>query len=203
MSDWQNKQEIPPKSPDSLVGQARSWIMRLAIAAILVLLAIAGLAVVILTSLARLGGEPLHLALEALRKDQAVLARLGEPIEMASWFPVGSVRVSGDRGNANLTFRVKGSRENALVNVIAQRIAGKWGLTTLEVRYSNGERQMVDLSGHGDEALDAPKWSPPSAPAASQGAGQGDTPLPQEEAPPNVSIPAPSVEIKIPEAPPK
>lgn len=203
MSDWQNKQEIPPKSPDNLVGQARSWIMRLAIAAILVLLAVAGLAVVILTFLARLGGEPLHLALEALRKDQTVVARLGEPIEMASWFPVGSVRVSGDRGNANLTFRVKGSREKALVNVIAQRIAGKWGLTTLEVRYSNGERQMVDLSGQGDEELDAPKWSPPSAPAAPQGAGQGDKPLPREEAPPNVSIPAPSVEIKIPEAPPK
>ncbi|MGB9689269.1 cytochrome c oxidase assembly factor Coa1 family protein [Thermogutta sp.] len=204
MNNWQTEQETPLEGHDTREGQARSWIRRLALAVILVLTAVAALVVVILTLLARLGGEPLHLALEALRKDQAVVARLGEPIEMASWFPVGSVRVSGDRGNANLTFRVKGSREKALVNVIAQRIAGKWGLTTLEVTYSNGERQSVDVSGLGDSELDAPKWTPPSHPRASlEEPAQGDQSSALEKSAPDTPVTAPSLDIKIPEPPQK
>ncbi|MEJ5342047.1 MAG: cytochrome c oxidase assembly factor Coa1 family protein [Thermogutta sp.] len=200
MNDWRNETQSAPQQE----GRAKSWVVRLAIVAVLILLAIAGLAVAGLMFLARLGGEPLHLALETLRKDQTVVSRLGEPIQMASWFPVGSVRVSGERGNANLTFRVKGSREQAVVNVVAQRIAGKWGLTTLEVKYSNGERQLVDLSEQGDKELEAPKWTPPAAsPAVPQSPDQGDKPSPSEETPPNVSVPAPSVEIKIPEPPQK
>lgn len=204
MGDWHFQEgsrdsSEPPASPGQRPRKRPSWGWILAATGTLILLVVAVAIVIVITMMGRRAGEVLHLAMQKIREDPAVVARLGEPIQVASWFPTGSVHESGDRGEANLTFSIRGPKEKGTVQVVARRIAGKWGLTSLEVTFSDNRRHTVDVAGEGDGELEAPRWQ-----AGKATAGENtDTSEPPAQstapAPPDVTIPAPSVEIKVPE----
>lgn len=211
MSDWQLQDQYKSGVYGSAgtvntVPTIRTWRWIAALGGILFMLVLVIAIVFFVALMGRLGAQPLHMALEKIRQDPQATERLGEPIKMASWLPMGSVNADGDRGEANLTFRIQGPRDTATVNLVARLIAGRWGLTSLEVTYSDGKRQVFDVSENGDEELDAPRWTPQAG---------GDTPQPNmsdsnvaaqkqadsQTAPPDVTVPTPSVDIKLPDVP--
>ena len=96
--------------------------------------------------------EPYQMALQRVQKDPQVIGSLGEPIEESGWFPTGEVNLQNDRGNARFDFDVAGPKGKAHVRTEARRIAGRWGLTRLEVTTENDQRITPDLSA--DKGLD-------------------------------------------------
>jgi len=164
---------------------------------VLVVIGCVALCLGVFALLLRMGQEPYQMAVDKVTTDAQVKEKLGEPIEVASWFPQGSVNLTNDQGDANLTFQIRGPKGKASVNVVARRIAGKWGLTSLDVTYPDGSRQPIDVTEDGDSELDAPRWQPEGEPAqpASPETGQPEA---TSEGPEATS---PSLDIKIPDLP--
>lgn len=103
--------------------------------------------------------EPCQMAIKAVQNDPQVKAALGEPIT-PSMLVAGAVNISGESGEANLTFPVTGPKGTAIVLVVGKRVAGKWGLPDLRVTLPDGKQIKIDTSNEGD--LDeAPRFEPP------------------------------------------
>ena len=106
--------------------------------------------------------EPYQLTLAAVRSDPTVIERLGEPIK-DDWKVRVVINASGGRGEARINVPISGPKGTADVSSQAQLINGKWGLTTVEVTFSDGERHVLELSPEqaGGGEGDAPLWVPP------------------------------------------
>ncbi|GAB6164672.1 hypothetical protein JCM19992_06720 [Thermostilla marina] len=140
---------------------------------------------------------PYTMALAKVQNDPAVIERLGEPIEPASFLPTGEFSDAGDSGSANLNFKVKGPKGTALVNVVARKIGGQWGITTLTVVIdSPSERLQLDVSDMGGPE-EAPQWNPGAA-VAPEATQENDEPPPEPEEAPSANISLPEG-IEIPE----
>lgn len=139
----------------------RKWLGRLGLITFLLILAgvIGCLWLYFSVFGARKSSQPYKIALERVRQDQQVIQRLGQPVEDFGLFPTGNVHTEGDRGNANLHFSIRGPQGKANVSVQARQLQGEWGLTMLDVRFSDGERFTLDPVDAGLE--DAPVWPPP------------------------------------------
>lgn len=81
-------------------------------------------------------------ALARAQKDRRVQAALGEPIE-AGFFVSGNISLNNDRGHADLRIPISGPNGNATIYVVANKAAGKWTYTRLDVVPDGGER--IDL----------------------------------------------------------
>ena len=104
--------------------------------------------------------EPYQMALEQVQNDPQVIEQLGEPIEEASWLPVGEITVENGGGEARLDFDVAGPKGKAHVRAQARRVAGKWGrLASLEVTPEGGQRILLD-TGADEELEEAPLFQP-------------------------------------------
>jgi hypothetical protein len=178
-------------------SRSRGCLWILVFIGVLVVIGCVALCLGVFALLLRMGQEPYQMAVDKVTKDAQVKGQLGEPIEVASWFPRGSVNLTNDHGDANLTFQIRGPKGKASVNVVARKITGKWGLTSLDVTYPDGSRQPIDVSEDGDSEMDAPRWQPEEEPAqpASSETGQSEAPSRDDEAP------SPSLDIKIPDLP--
>jgi len=168
---------------------------------VLVLIGCVALCLGVFALVLQLGKEPYQMAVNKVTQDAQVKEKLGEPIEVASWFPLGSVNIRNDQGDANLTFQIRGPKGKATVNVVARRIARKWGLTSLDVTYADGTRQSIDVSGEGDSEMDAPRWQPeepvPMEPPKPENAETTDS----EEKQGRDETKPPSLDVTIPELP--
>ncbi len=137
------------------------------------------------------------MALEKVQNDPAVIEQLGEPIEPASFIPTGEFNDSGDSGSANLNFKVKGPKGTATVNVVARKIGGQWGLTSLTIVIdATNERLQLDVSDMGGPA-EAPQWNP-GAPAVPDADSESDQPPAEPEEAPSANISLPEG-IELPE----
>jgi hypothetical protein len=85
--------------------------------------------------------EPYQIALERVRKNPQVIEQLGEPIEEASWAPLGNFSYATNNGvasgEADFTFSVAGPKGTAHVHATAHCREGKWGFLLLEVTPAN------------------------------------------------------------------
>lgn len=105
--------------------------------------------------------EPYQMALEQVRTNPKVIESLGEPIQEVGWFPSGSVEIENDRGDARFDFDIAGPKGKGHVRTQARRIAGKWGLTTLEVTGPDGQRVPLETApAEAGGMEDAPRWKP-------------------------------------------
>lgn len=153
----------------------RSWFARhwWWVIPLLLLLAAGGVAGYAVAPLVQLKtSEPYRMALQEVGKAPEVVQRLGEPLQDPTWLPAGSVYSDGARGDANLSFRVAGPKGIAQVSAQARKIAGQWGLSLLEVTFSDGKRLALNAAdAAGSEApkfnvaglptsADAPRWQP-------------------------------------------
>jgi hypothetical protein len=82
-------------------------------------------------------------ALDTALNDPDVIEALGEPIK-AGIFVQGSVNVNGPTGEASLAIPLKGAERNGTLHVVADRIAGEWRYTVLEVAFDDLPRR-IDL----------------------------------------------------------
>lgn len=127
--------------------------------------------------------EPYRTALRQVAEHPQVVQRLGQPIRDASWVPAGSM-TSGQRGQANLMFRVAGPNGAADVQVQARQVAGRWG-GTISVSFGPGERVQLELGDVGND--EAPRFEvsgqPPVevAPAVTPRPADSNEPAPEPD----------------------
>jgi hypothetical protein len=71
-------------------------------------------------------------AVAAAKADPAVQQALGTPIE-EGWFMSGSININGASGDADLSIPISGPNGTATIYVVAEKSAGQWTFSTLEV----------------------------------------------------------------------
>ena len=155
--------EQMPYAPPPRGWFARNWLWFVPLVLLLPLVICAGLCAGILGMgyYAILNSDPYRLALEAVQKNPQVIEQLGKPIEGVRWPPPGgSVNIKDDRGEAKLEFKVRGPKGTADVEGNSRMVDGKWGLTSVTVKFADGKRVVVD-TGQAAEG-DAPKWDAPA-----------------------------------------
>jgi Cytochrome oxidase complex assembly protein 1 len=84
--------------------------------------------------------QPYQMALARLRENPEVIQRLGEPVEDATWYPSGQIRMQGAQGFAQFEMKIAGPRGKADAYVEATADAGEWTIKRLRVVFSDGWR---------------------------------------------------------------
>jgi hypothetical protein len=97
----------------------------------------------IITNVAMRSSDAYQLALAAAKREPSVAAVLGAPVR-AGWFTTGQINVSGSSGEANLEIPISGPRGAGTIAVCANKSAGKWSFSSLNVRIS-GRSTPIDL----------------------------------------------------------
>lgn len=137
--------------------------------------------------------EPYRAALRRIAAHPQVVQRLGEPIRDASWLPSGTL-TEGERGQANLMFRVAGPQGIADVHLQARQVGGIWG-GTVSVNFGPGDRVQLELEEAGQG--EAPRFE-----AAGQAPTAGTASGLPKVVPPASSPPGPTeIHIDIPPSP--
>jgi hypothetical protein len=128
---------------------------------LLVLLAIVGGGLVYAWPLIRPWFHEQYAAsLAEIRKSPAVIEKLGEPISTVRPFPAGSITVTGDRGDANFNFDVKGPKGTAQVSSKSRLMQGQWGFSQLELTFEDNQRIDLAKAILDREGDDTPKFDP-------------------------------------------
>ena len=83
------------------------------------------------------------IAMSTAEHDPIVIAELGAPLK-AGWFVSGSINVSGGAGHADLSIPVSGSVRSGKVNAVAEKTAGVWAFSHLNVTV-DGRPGALDL----------------------------------------------------------
>ena len=73
------------------------------------------------------GSEPYKMTVEIVQKSEEV-ARIVGPVQGFGLFPMGSVKISNDVGEANIILKVNGGKASAKVQTFFFREAGKWNV---------------------------------------------------------------------------
>jgi cytochrome oxidase complex assembly protein 1 len=122
----------------------RTWVIVLSIivgVVLLFVLFVAGLAFVLISSMK--SSDPYQHAVNVVRRNPQVVAALGTPVA-PSWYLLGSINLSGNSGNADLTIPVSGIRQKGSVHVVARKSSGHWTYQTLEFTV-DGQEEPVNL----------------------------------------------------------
>jgi len=82
--------------------------------------------------------EPYRVGLLAAQHDQRVIDALGAPVKDGI-MPSGSISTSNGTGSANFSVSLHGARGNGTLYIEAERHAGEWQYTTLQVLPDAGE----------------------------------------------------------------
>lgn len=78
-------------------------------------------------------------SLEAVQSHPQVIEALGEPID-AGFFVGGSVNLSNNDGDADLTYDVSGPQGTGTVSVKGTKTAGTWSYEVMEIQIEDGDR---------------------------------------------------------------
>jgi hypothetical protein len=82
-------------------------------------------------------------AMAVAAANEQVRAQIGDPIK-ADWLIAGELKVNGDRGSANLSIPVSGSRGRGTIRAVASKSNGVWHFICLQV-VVQGHRPAIDL----------------------------------------------------------
>ena len=82
-------------------------------------------------------------SLATARANEHVKATLGEPVE-PGFMLSGNININGPSGNANLAIPLSGPKASATLYVVAEKRAGKWEYSTMEVA-PEGQGERIDL----------------------------------------------------------
>ena len=106
--------------------------------------------------------EPYLMAIRQLEQSPAAITEFGRPIRPG--FPWGSFSVTGDHGQAQLSFSATGPKGSGTVYVDAVKNGGAWRLTRLDLVVADSGRR-IDLRG--GASLNRPTTTPRPNPGAS------------------------------------
>lgn len=168
--------------------QRRSWgkLVLQIFLAVLLLAAAAGFIAYQAIFVAMKRSEPYQLGLQQVQKDKKLAAEIGEPIEDATWFPLGQ-NFTTEEGlkSLNVDLRVAGPKAHATIQLEAVQKDGKWLLKKL-VGTPDGGRPIVLDRGEASGEEIAPTFNPGGGnppPAKTPG------PDAKTEAPPEIVLP--------------
>ena len=107
-----------------------------------------GIAIFVIAGLALVFGiiKSTYVYKEALSRANAstqISEAVGKPIK-PGFMVSGSINVSGPSGNAEIAIPISGPQGSGTIYVVAQKSAGKWTFTTLEVEIE-GREHRIDL----------------------------------------------------------
>ncbi|AVY65086.1 cytochrome c oxidase assembly factor 1 family protein [Xanthomonas translucens] len=123
--------------------------------------------------------EPYRVGLMAAQRDQRVIAALGAPVKDGI-MPSGSMSTSNGTGSANLSVSLHGARGNGTLYIEAERHAGQWHYTTLQVLPDAGEAipLLEDIAPDGQDVGETDAESDSDADAASERPAEVDPSVP-------------------------
>jgi hypothetical protein len=98
--------------------------------------------------------EAYQLGAARLQGSAAAVELLGSPI--TTGIPYGSIKISGDAGQATLSFSASGSKASGQVSLTAEKKAGVWTLQTLTLEV-DGRDGVTDLLKDSKVELDHPR----------------------------------------------
>ena len=90
-------------------------------------------------------------ALARARDSQALVEAIGAPMD-DGFMPTGSVKVSGDFGEAHLSISVSGPKGSAVVYLEARKSMGKWSFSLLKAVVDETGKE-IDLLGEPEGRL--------------------------------------------------
>ncbi|NYF22970.1 hypothetical protein HDC36_004460 [Xanthomonas sp. JAI131] len=125
--------------------------------------------------------EPYRVGLMAAQLDQRVIAALGAPVKDGI-MPSGSISTSNGTGSANLSVSLHGARGNGTLYIEAERHAGEWHYTTLQVLPDAGEAipLLEDVESGVDDAIETDAESDSDADAVNEVQTDADPAAPAE-----------------------
>ncbi|WIH05302.1 cytochrome c oxidase assembly factor 1 family protein [Xanthomonas translucens pv. graminis] len=162
---------------------ARHWKWAVPLLALLLgAMLLASMAVFVL-GIARVtkASEPYRVGLMAAQRDQRVIAALGAPVKDGI-IPSGSISTSNGTGSANFSVSLHGARGNGTLYIEAERHAGQWHYTTLQVLPDAGEAipLLKDVAPDQDDVGETDAESGSDADAASEKQAEVDPSAPAE-----------------------
>ena len=89
--------------------------------------------------------QPYRIAAERVRYDEAVIAALGEPVEVVNWLPDGQITTQDGRTDAWFDFDVAGPLGQANVYAVVEREGETWIIKKIEVMLPGGQRHEIEL----------------------------------------------------------
>jgi hypothetical protein len=98
--------------------------------------------------------EPYKVATTRAAEHPVVQQAVGTPMK-TGWLFSGNINVTGSTGHADLAIPFSGPKGKAKIYVVAEKEAGEWVYSTLEVEVA-ATGQRIALFGHDDEGTDDP-----------------------------------------------
>lgn len=89
-------------------------------------------------------GEPYKESVRRMQSDARVTAKIGSRVK-PGWFVTGSINTTPTTGHADLAIPFEGPKGQATVNVVADKVAGKWKYQLMKATFEDGS--TVDLVG--------------------------------------------------------
>ena len=133
----------PPPIPTTWWQRNWKWVVPTAIVASVALLAcFVGLVMLGAIEMFR-ATDVFRDAMVQVRSSPAVVRELGEPIE-PTWLVSGSINSNDSSGNADFAIALKGPSGRGTLYVKAEKNAGRWNYTVLEVAV-DGKTDRIDL----------------------------------------------------------
>ncbi len=83
-------------------------------------------------------------AMARAQADPRVLQALGAPVR-EDWYLLGSVNLVNDGGHADLLIPLRGKEHSGRLHVVADRAAGVWTLTILDLETTTRKRGAEEL----------------------------------------------------------
>ncbi len=135
---WQNKRWDSIEHFQSMQKKWAKW------ALIVFAGLIAFFAILTFTIMASLKSSELYkLGVNKLQANVTALAVLGEPI--STGMPSGNFNSSGNKGSADISFSVEGSKKSGTVYLEATKDLGKWNVQQAELEIDDSE-ERIDLN---------------------------------------------------------
>lgn len=147
---------LPPAAPPAPAPVARGWWSRHwkwavpLIALLLGLLLLASIAVFFfgIASMTK-SSEPYRHGVATAQHDARVRAALGDPVK-DGFMPSGSINTTNGSGQAEFSVSLSGPRGTGTLYIEAERHAGQWHYSTLQVAPDDGSEAIVLLEEQAD-----------------------------------------------------
>jgi hypothetical protein len=85
------------------------------------------------------GSEVTRLAVERAQASPSVVQQLGTPVKLGL-FVNGQINVTATSGRADLEIPIKGPKAKATIYAVADKRAGLWSFSSLEIGFDEGRR---------------------------------------------------------------
>lgn len=125
------------------LNQNMGWVVSVGCLSIVMLGCLFVMSIFGVATTAMKSSDAYAIALSAAEHDPTVIAELGAPLQVG-FFVSGSVRVSNGKGHADLSIPVSGSVRSGKVIAVAEKAAGAWTFSKLNVTV-NGRPGVLDL----------------------------------------------------------